>query len=201
MPWPLIKPAAAQVPLPFRALRPLRRRPVGPADRRLLVGLLLPGPEPGHRLPGRRPLEVPSRPARSIALRESAHRAGPADGRRRQVQGFGAGTQHERRLHRHAALPVPEGENARRRRPRLRDRLSPPPAGQFKLFGSQRRRPKVSGELLKSGFMALGVAMLLMFGYIWFRFEPQFGFGAVVACSRHDPDLRPDRRCCSSSSA
>jgi preprotein translocase subunit SecF len=39
---------------------------------------------------------------------------------------------------------------------------------------------KVSGELFTSGLMALGVAILLMFAYIWFRFEPQFGFGAVA---------------------
>jgi len=39
---------------------------------------------------------------------------------------------------------------------------------------------KVSGELFSSGLMALGVAILLMFAYIWFRFEPQFGFGAVA---------------------
>lgn len=39
---------------------------------------------------------------------------------------------------------------------------------------------KVSGELFRSGLMALGLAIVLMFVYIWFRFEPQFGFGAVV---------------------
>jgi preprotein translocase SecF subunit len=39
---------------------------------------------------------------------------------------------------------------------------------------------KVSGELFSSGLMALGLAILLMFLYIWFRFEPQFGFGAVA---------------------
>jgi preprotein translocase subunit SecF len=39
---------------------------------------------------------------------------------------------------------------------------------------------KVSGELFTSGLLALGVAIALMFAYIWFRFEPQFGFGAVV---------------------
>lgn len=39
---------------------------------------------------------------------------------------------------------------------------------------------KVSGELFTSGLMALGMAVLLMFLYIWFRFEPQFGFGAVA---------------------
>ncbi|MBC7670522.1 protein translocase subunit SecF [Caulobacter sp. DWR2-3-1b2] len=40
---------------------------------------------------------------------------------------------------------------------------------------------KVSGELLLGGFKALGIALLLMLGYIWFRFQLQFGLGAVVA--------------------
>lgn len=39
---------------------------------------------------------------------------------------------------------------------------------------------KVSGELFRSGLIALGLATVLMFLYIWFRFEPQFGLGAVV---------------------
>ena len=39
---------------------------------------------------------------------------------------------------------------------------------------------KVSGELFTSGLLALGVAIALMFAYIWFRFEPQFVFGAVA---------------------
>jgi preprotein translocase SecF subunit len=41
--------------------------------------------------------------------------------------------------------------------------------------------PKVSGELYRKGIMALGIAIGLMLLYIWFRFELQFGFGAVVA--------------------
>jgi preprotein translocase subunit SecF len=39
---------------------------------------------------------------------------------------------------------------------------------------------KVSGELLTNGLLALGMAIVLMFVYIWFRFEPQFGFGAII---------------------
>ncbi len=39
---------------------------------------------------------------------------------------------------------------------------------------------KVSGELFTSGLLALASAVVLMFAYIWFRFEPQFGFGAVA---------------------
>ncbi|HEX2560542.1 protein translocase subunit SecF [Phenylobacterium sp.] len=39
---------------------------------------------------------------------------------------------------------------------------------------------KVSGELFQAGMMALGLAIVLMLIYIWFRFELQFGLGAVV---------------------
>lgn len=41
--------------------------------------------------------------------------------------------------------------------------------------------PKVSGELFTGGVIALGLAILLMLIYIWFRFEWQFGLGAVLA--------------------
>ncbi len=41
--------------------------------------------------------------------------------------------------------------------------------------------PKVSGELFRNGVLALGVAIALMLIYIWFRFELQFGLGAVAA--------------------
>ena len=41
--------------------------------------------------------------------------------------------------------------------------------------------PKVSSELMSGGFMALGIALVLMLGYIWFRFQLQFGLGAVAA--------------------
>ena len=41
--------------------------------------------------------------------------------------------------------------------------------------------PKVSGELLTTGVMGLGLAILLMLIYIWFRFELRFGLGAVAA--------------------
>jgi preprotein translocase subunit SecF len=39
----------------------------------------------------------------------------------------------------------------------------------------------ISGEQFLSGFIALGMAMLLMLAYIWFRFQLQFGLGAVIA--------------------
>jgi preprotein translocase SecF subunit len=40
---------------------------------------------------------------------------------------------------------------------------------------------KVSGELFQNGVLALGLAILLMMFYIWFRFGLTFGVGAVTA--------------------
>jgi preprotein translocase SecF subunit len=40
---------------------------------------------------------------------------------------------------------------------------------------------KVSGELFEAGVFALGLAILLMLVYIWFRFELNYGIGAVLA--------------------
>ncbi|MGB0576841.1 MAG: protein translocase subunit SecF [Alphaproteobacteria bacterium] len=45
--------------------------------------------------------------------------------------------------------------------------------------------PKVSGELIEAGVTAVGLALIAMLMYIWFRFEWQFGIGAVAALS-HD---------------
>jgi preprotein translocase subunit SecF len=41
--------------------------------------------------------------------------------------------------------------------------------------------PKVSEELLQAGVMATALAMLAVLIYIWFRFEWQYGVGAIVA--------------------
>ncbi len=41
--------------------------------------------------------------------------------------------------------------------------------------------PKVSQELLWDGIMAVSLAILAILVYIWFRFEWQFGLGAVIA--------------------
>ncbi|MBC8240442.1 MAG: protein translocase subunit SecF [Alphaproteobacteria bacterium] len=41
--------------------------------------------------------------------------------------------------------------------------------------------PKVSGELIEAGAMAIALSVVLMLIFIWFRFEWHFGVGAVVA--------------------
>jgi len=45
--------------------------------------------------------------------------------------------------------------------------------------------PKVSGELVEAGVTAVILALIAMLMYIWFRFEWQFGVGAVAALA-HD---------------
>lgn len=44
---------------------------------------------------------------------------------------------------------------------------------------------KVSGELKKKGAMAVILALIMVLIYIWFRFEWQYGLGAVIALA-HD---------------
>ncbi|MCK0070537.1 protein translocase subunit SecF [Kordiimonas laminariae] len=41
--------------------------------------------------------------------------------------------------------------------------------------------PSVSGELKQKGTIAVTIAVLMVLIYIWFRFEWQFGLGAVIA--------------------
>ena len=41
--------------------------------------------------------------------------------------------------------------------------------------------PKVSAELIRSGVIAISVALALMLIYIWIRFEWQFSLGAILA--------------------
>ncbi|ATQ42474.1 protein translocase subunit SecF [Caulobacter mirabilis] len=52
--------------------------------------------------------------------------------------------------------------------------------GQLKFTNDSTVGAKVSGELFTNGILALLVAIGLMLIYIWFRFELQFGLGAVI---------------------
>jgi len=79
---------------------------------------------------------------------------------------------------------VPEGENQTVVVQRVEQAISAA-VGEVTYSGVSVVGSKVSGELFASGLMALGLAIVLMFAYIWFRFEPQFGLGPV-------PGLKPD---------
>ena len=110
-------------------------------------------------------------PAPLAQLRTSLAAMGAHDP---QVQGFGAPNSAMLRF-------MPEaGQNAVQVAREFETKLAAQyPGIQFKRV--EVVGPKVSGELLGSGLLALGIALLLMLGYIWFRFQLQFGFGAVVA--------------------
>ncbi|WP_427451177.1 protein translocase subunit SecF [Litorimonas sp. WD9-15] len=53
--------------------------------------------------------------------------------------------------------------------------------GAFEIRNQESVGSQVSGELRQKGLMAVGIALLLVLAYIWFRFEWQFGLGAVMA--------------------
>jgi len=55
----------------------------------------------------------------------------------------------------------------------------------LKVIGVSEVGAKVSGELIWKGLEALGVALGLTLLYIWFRFQLQFGLGAILALA-HD---------------
>ncbi|MBE8220683.1 MAG: protein translocase subunit SecF [Alphaproteobacteria bacterium] len=58
-------------------------------------------------------------------------------------------------------------------------------AGDFEIRRVEVVGPKVSAELIQSGAFAVLAALAAMLIYIWFRFEWQFGVGAVIALT-HD---------------
>jgi preprotein translocase subunit SecF len=62
----------------------------------------------------------------------------------------------------------------------VQQRLAPRFPG-MRFEGGETVSPTVSTELFINGLKALGIALALMLGYIWFRFQLQFGLGAVVA--------------------
>jgi preprotein translocase subunit SecD/preprotein translocase subunit SecF len=49
-----------------------------------------------------------------------------------------------------------------------------------KVLSTQAIGPSVSAELFENGLLALGISLLMILVYIWFRFEWQFAVGAVV---------------------
>jgi len=53
--------------------------------------------------------------------------------------------------------------------------------GEFEIRNQESVGSQVSGELRTKGALAVGLALLMVLAYIWFRFEWQFGLGAVIA--------------------
>ena len=65
--------------------------------------------------------------------------------------------------------------------PKIKNNLDKSFGNNFNFRRVENVGPKVSAELLKSGVIAISVALFLMLVYIWIRFEWQFSLGAIVA--------------------
>jgi preprotein translocase SecF subunit len=91
-----------------------------------------------------------------------------------QVQGFGNGTSVMLRFQ------IPEGRDAAATTQAVKAKIAQT-LGKVTFAHSDTVGAKVSSELLTKGVFALLGAIFLMLIYIWFRFELQFGLGAVAA--------------------
>jgi preprotein translocase subunit SecF len=159
-------------PLPLRALGAGRGRLLGRADRRLDRPSVFQGLNLGIDFKGGVALEIAMpRPVPQGEMRVALAQIGAHDG---QVQGFGSPN---------AAMvkfrPA-KGEKASAASKHVETELVKR-FPDLKVTSRSEVGAKVSGELLLSGFKALGVALLLTLGYIWFRFGLSYGTGAVVA--------------------
>ena len=91
-----------------------------------------------------------------------------------QVQGFGAASSALIRFQQ------PPGADANATAQSVQQHLTQA-LGQVKFVRTDLVGPKISKELFGKGLLGLGLAILAMLLYIWFRFELQFGLGAVAA--------------------
>ena len=145
-----------------------------------IVGCFYPGLNMGIDFRGGASLEV-AKPAGQVieldAVRGAVNQLGLGDV---QVQGIARrDTNVEDGSTAIVRFQVPEGQDQTQVVQRVESAISQA-AGDVTYSGVSVVGSKVSGELFTSGLMALGAAIVLMFAYIWFRFEPQFGFGAVA---------------------
>jgi len=170
--WPLIKLVPAQTHFKFTRLAPFAAILSGAAVLASVVCFFTIGLNFGTDFKGGTLMEVQTPGAAPLAqLRSALGTAGLHDA---QVQGFGAPNAALLRFRPAQNADPMAGVNA------LEGRLTQQfPGIQFKRV--EVVGPKVSGELFTSGLMALGLAILLMLVYIWYRFQLQFGLGAVIA--------------------
>ncbi|WP_313004014.1 protein translocase subunit SecF [Brevundimonas sp.] len=138
-----------------------------------IVGCFYPGLNMGIDFRGGASMEV-SKPAGQVLeldqVRSAVSELGLGDV---QVQGIDSDSSAIVRFQ------IPEGE-AQGAVVQKVERAIDQAVGEVKYSGISVVGSKVSGELFVNGLLALAAAIALMFVYIWFRFEPQFGFGAVA---------------------
>ena len=172
MRWPLIRYLPRQTHFKFVSFAPIAAGISAVALIAAVAALIFLGLNLGIDFKGGTLIEIVTPgPAPLAQLRADLGKMGAHDA---QVQGFGAPNSAMLRF-----SPQP-GQSAVQVVNDIKTRLSADiPGIQFKKVDVV--GPKVSGELLTHGFMALGVALFLMLCYIAFRFPYQFGFGAVLA--------------------
>jgi preprotein translocase subunit SecF len=172
MRWPLIRFLPRQTHFKFVKWAPVAAGLSGLAVLASLVCLFTLGLNLGIDFKGGILIEAQTPgPAPLSGLRSSLARHGAHDP---QVQGFGSPNSAMLRFKPEAGRDPVQTVNA------MRQSLAAEfPGIQFKRVEAV--GPKVSGELLQNGFLALAIALALMLAYIWFRFQLQFGLGAVLA--------------------
>ena len=170
--WPLIKFVPAQTHFKFVRLAPFAAVISAIAVVASLASVFTTGLNFGTDFAGGTEIEVQSvGPAPLAQLRAELGRSGVRDA---QVQGFGAQNLALLRF------KTPAGANDLQAANGVKAELAKTFPG-IVVKGVNVVGPKVSGELMTSGLMALSIAIGLMLVYIWFRFQLQFGLGAVVA--------------------
>ena len=176
MRWPLIKFLPSNTHVDFVRLAPFAAALSALAILASCGSFFVQGLNLGIDFAGGTEIQVTTKgPAPIGQLRQALERLGESDP---QVQGFGGPNS---AMVRFKARPGQDSDTAVRQ---VRQAIATQfPGIQFKQ--AETISAKVSGELFRSGFIALGVAVLLMLAYIWFRFQLQFGLGAVIALA-HD---------------
>ncbi len=145
-----------------------------------LVGVFKPGLALGIDFKGGASMEVAKPAGQEIDLNRVREAVGALDMGEVEIQGIARrDTNAQDGSTAVLRFQIPEGSNQTEVVQRVEGAVTQA-IGQVTYSGVEVVGSKVSGELFTSGLMALGVAILLMFLYIWFRFEPQFGFGAVA---------------------
>jgi preprotein translocase subunit SecF len=170
--WPLIKFVPAQTHFKFTRLAPFLAIVSAIAVIASVASFMTKGLNLGIDFKGGTVIEfITPGPAPLGQMRAALSKAGVQDP---QVRGLSGPNDAELRY-----VP-PKGADPTAGVPQLEAQLAPQfPGIQFKPptgVGS-----KVSGELFVKGMEALGIAVALMLVYIWFRFQLQFGLGAVIA--------------------
>jgi preprotein translocase subunit SecF len=169
--WPLIKFVPAQTHFKFTRLAPFLAIVSAVAVIASVASFFTIGLNLGLDFKGGTVIEFSTPgPAPLAQMRTALAKAGLKDP---QVQGLGSPTTAKL-----SYLPV--GADPTADVPKLEAELARQfPGIQFKPANSV--GGKVSSELFLKGMEALGIAVALMLVYIWFRFQLQFGLGAVIA--------------------